>query len=230
MNISEKTKSNIKLTFKIIIPVILLAVVITNYDTLKNLDVRELVSGTSNIAIAFAIVIGIYCAKSVLFVIPAMLIYTSVGMVFETWQAIIINIIGIFAEVLLTYLLGMFLGGDYVKKLLSKNKGGQKILETNIENKFFPLLVIRALPVFPIDFMSLFLGSMKSNIFTYLIVSVVGIAPRVILFTILGEGIYDYIPTELIVKIVICIIPIVAIALIIKHFLSKNKLNKGEKS
>lgn len=230
MKTNEKILSNIKLILKIVIPIILLTIIITKYDTLKNLDVRSLVSGTQSIIVAFFIIMGIYAAKSVLFVIPAMLIYTSIGMMFPTPKAIFINICGIFIEVILTYFLGLFLGGDYVKNLLSKNKGGKKILEYNIENRFFPLLIVRALPIFPIDFLSLFLGSMKSNILTYSITSVVGIAPRVILFTILGASIYDYIPTEIIIKAIICIIPIVAVVLVVRQILQKTKKIKDTES
>ena len=42
--------------------------------------------------------------------------------------------------------------------------------------------------------------------------------PRVILFTVLGDGIYDYIPIHLIVKGIIIALPIAAAVYLIRHF------------
>ena len=47
--------------------------------------------------------------------------------------------------------------------------------------------------------------------------------PRVVLFTILGDGIYDYIPIHLIIKIVICAIPVGCVIYLIKHFIKIKK-------
>ena len=84
---------------------------------------------------------------------------------------------------------------------------GGKILEKDVGNNFPALLSIRALPVFPIDFVSLFWGASRCKFPRYLLASLLGILPRVVLFTILGDGIYDYIPIHLLVKIIICAIP-----------------------
>ena len=219
---NEKTKARLKLAAKIAVLLIILTLIIINYDKLKNIDIRQMTAGKSLTLSAF-IILGVYAVKSVLFVIPAMLLYTSVGVAFPPLYAVLINIAGICLEVTITYFLGRFLGDEYVRNLLQKNKGGQKILEKQIENKFPALFIIRALPVFPIDFLSLFLGSIKSNILVYFLASVIGIAPRVILFTLLGEGIYDYIPMDIIVKAVIIIIPLAVIAFLIKYFINKKK-------
>ena len=112
---------------------------------------------------------------------------------------------------------------DYVNKLLEKSKGGRKILETEFNNNFPALLGIRALPIFPIDFVSLFWGASKCNFVKYFFASVIGIMPRVILFTILGDGIYDYIPIHLIVKIIIFAIPIGVSVYLIRYFIRMKK-------
>lgn len=49
--------------------------------------------------------------------------------------------------------------------------------------------------------------------------------PRVILFTILGDGIYDYIPMDKIVLVIVCCIPAVIIWWVIKFF--KNRKNSS---
>lgn len=216
-----------KALVRAVVAMIIFVAAVINYDKLKNIDVRALVEASASTAIAVATIIGIYFVKSVLFIIPASLIYISVGMAFTTWQAIAINFAGIVLEVCATYLLGLFLGGDYVNNLLSKNKAGRKILEKKFNNSFPVLFGIRVLPVFPIDFVSLFWGASKCGFVRYFFASILGIMPRVILFTILGDGIYDYIPIHLLVKIIICLIPIGVVAYLIKHFVT---LKKGEKA
>lgn len=220
---NKRTKETLLALLRAAVAMTIFVLGVVNYEKLKNIDVRALVEASTGMIAAIGTIFGIYIVKSVLFIIPASLIYISVGMAFAPWQAILINFIGIVIEVSVTYVLGLFLGGDYVNKLLSKSKGGQKILDLEISNRFSVLLGIRALPVFPIDFVSLFWGAAKCPFIKYFLASIIGIMPRVILFTILGDGIYDYIPIHLIIKIVIFAIPVGVVIYLTRHFLKMKK-------
>lgn len=213
-----KVKSTLMALLRVAVAMTIFVVAVINYEKLKNIDVRALVEASANMTVAVLTIWGIYLIKGVLFIIPASLIYISIGMAFPTPTACLISLAGIILEVTATYFLGVFLGGDYVEKLLRKSKGGQKILDKKLNDNFPALLGIRALPVFPIDFVSLFWGASKCKFPRYFIASVVGIMPRVVLFTILGDGIYDYIPIHLIIKIVIFAIPVGAVVYLIRHF------------
>ncbi|HZJ77304.1 MAG TPA: VTT domain-containing protein [Clostridia bacterium] len=208
---------------KVVIATAIFVLAVVNYDKLTNINIRDLVSGTSNVFAAGLIVICVYFTKSVLFIIPASLVYISVGLAFETWQALIINLLGIALEVTVTFFLGKFLGGSAVEKIISKNKGGQKLLNLKPKSKLSFLLMVRALPVFPIDFASLFLGASGFEFLKYFSISLVGIMPRVVLFTILGDGIYDYIPMRLIVTIALCCIPVAVVYWCIKFIVKSRK-------
>lgn len=220
---SEKTKSTVKALIRVAVAMIIFVLAVINYDRLKNIDIRALVDASSNIVIAVLTIWGVYLTKSILFIIPASLIYISIGMAFPPLTASLISLVGIIIEVIVTYFLGLFLGGEYVNKQLAKTKAGKKILDMKLNDNFLALLPIRALPVFPIDFVSLFWGASRCSFGRYFFASVIGIMPRVILFTILGDGIYDYIPIHLIIKIIICAIPVGAIAYLIRHFVKLNK-------
>ncbi len=215
---NPKLKSTLLALLRAGVAMVIFVLAVINYEKLKNIDVRALVDASSTLVAAIATIWGVYLVKSVLFIIPASLIYISIGMAFDTWQACLISLVGIVLEVTVTYFLGLFLGGDYVNKLLAKSKGGQKILDMKFNDNFPAFLVIRALPVFPIDFVSLFWGASKAKFPRYFFASVIGIMPRVVLFTILGDGIYDYIPIHLIIKIVIFAIPIGVAVYLIRHF------------
>lgn len=220
---SEKTKSTIKALIRVAVAMIIFVIAVINYDRLKNIDVRALVEASSSMLVAILTIWGVYLTKSILFIIPASLIYISTGMAFEPLTASLISLVGIIIEVTVTYFLGLFLGGEYVNKQLAKTKAGKKILDMKLNDNFLALLPIRALPVFPIDFVSLFWGASKCGFFRYFFASVIGIMPRVVLFTILGDGIYDYIPIHLIIKIIICAIPVGAIIYLIRHFVRLNR-------
>ena len=222
---SSRTKETLKVLLRVAVAMIIFVVAVINYEKLKNIDIRQIVDASSNMIIAIGTIWGVYLVKSVLFILPASLIYISIGMAFDTPVACLISLVGIILEVTVTYYLGLFLGGDYVNKLLSKTKPGKKILDMKLNENFPTLLGIRALPVFPIDFVSLFWGASKCRFPRYFIASVVGIMPRVVLFTILGDGIYDYIPIHLIIKLIIIAIPIGAIIYLVKYFIRVKKQN-----
>lgn len=216
---TKRTKATVGALIRAAVAMIIFVIAVIEYDNLKNIDVRAIVEGSSSMLFAVLTIWGVYLVKSVLFIIPASLIYISIGMAFPTPVACLISLVGIILEVTATYFLGLFLGGEYVNKLLAKSKGGRKILEKKLNDNFPALLGIRALPVFPIDFVSLFWGASKCKFPRYFIASVVGIMPRVILFTILGDGIYDYIPIHLIIKIVIICIPVGTVIYLVRHFI-----------
>jgi len=175
----------------------LLAAVALNFKRLRNLsqaDIAALAQGASGLAAAIAAVLGLYCAKAVLFVIPAMLLYVSVGAVFPLWIALAVNFVGIALELMLTYGLGVFLGGAYVQGLLAGSKGGRKLLETQDKRGFAMLFTVRLLPVFPIDFAGLWFGSTRVPFWKHLVASLLGLLPRVSLFTVFGEAARRFFP------------------------------------
>ncbi len=223
---SKNLKEYLNLSLRVIVAMSIFVIAATNYESFKNIDVRAIVDSSANVMIAVGAILCIYWLKSVLFILPASLIYISVGMAFDTTYAVLISFAGIFIEVTTTYFLGRFLGGEQVNNLLMKNKGGKKLLEKNLNNSFLPLFTVRVLPVFPIDFVSLFLGASKCGFGVYLSTALLGIMPRVVLFTILGDGIYDYIPIHMIIGLVILCIPIGTLIYLVRFFIKKSKAKK----
>lgn len=219
-------KKKILNMIKIVLALTLVIIAAVNYKTLSTLDIRELVATASSLYIAIAIILGVYFVKAVLLVLPASLIYISVGLVMDWKIAVLVNMLGIVIEVITTYFLGKFLGKDAVEKKLSGTKGGEKLLAMKGRNKNTATFIIRFVPAFPIDFSSLFMGAFDFNFLPYFIFSVAGLAPRVIGFTILGDGIYNYLSLKNILIIAAVAVPIAAVALIIRSRYRKNKASK----
>lgn len=217
-------KDTILNVLKIVIAVGIVLTAILNYNRLSNLDVRALIDGASSILVAELIIIGVYALKSVLFVIPASIIYLSVGLAMEPWRAVLVNMAGIAVEISITFLLGKFLGKSAVEKKIQGTKMGDKLLGMKDKNKNIAIFTIRFVPAFPIDFSSLFMGAFDFKFITYFFFSLLGLAPRIIGFTIIGEAIYNFIPTKYLMLIAVIAVPVALIAMVIK----KKVGNKAE--
>ncbi len=211
------------LAARITAAVFIIALIIWKYDDLQNIDIRALVDSSSSVFAAVGLIWGVYLLKSVTFVLPASLIYIAVGMCFPAHWAILINAVGIIIEVSVSYFFGIIMGGPYVKNKLEKNKYGEKILKLQEKNKLSAIFVIRVLPVFPIDLVSLLLGAVRMKFLHYFLISLGGILPRVILFTVLGDGIYDYFPMQKIVLVAAILIPVALIVWVIRYAVKMSK-------
>lgn len=218
----NKKVSNI---LKAVFAAALLVAIILNYNTLSNLDIRELISGAGNVGTAAAIILGVYFLKSLVFVVPASLIYISVGMAFSPLTAIAINFAGIMIEITSTYIMGRILGKDAVTEKLGKNKAGQKLLNMKSKSKNLMIFTIRFTGI-PIDFSSLFMGAFDFKFVPYFFISLLGLLPRVGVLTVIGDGFYDLIPMKYIITAVIVIIPCAAAFIIIRSIIEKRKKNK----
>lgn len=219
----QRSSHAMGLAARIIVSVFIIALIIWKYEDFRTMDIRGLVETSSSVLTAILTIWGIYLLKSMVFVIPASLIYIAVGMAFPAHWAILINAAGIFIEVSVSYLFGRIMGGEFVVNKLKKVKYGDKIIELQGKNKLSAIFAIRFLPVFPIDLVSLFLGAVKMKFLPYFLVSVGGILPRVILFTVLGDGLYDYVPMDKIAMIAAVLLPVALVVWIIKYAVKTKK-------
>ncbi len=231
-NQMEEKKLRIKnilgLAVRIAVSFVIIAVIFWKYDELKNIDVRALVDASESFAVAVISILGVYLLKSVTFVVPASIVYIAVGMAFDWWVALIINTVGIALEVIATYFLGRIMGGKRVVEKVEKTKYGEKLLKMQSKNKVSALLAIRFLPVFPIDIVSLLLGAMRTGFGQYMAVSLIGILPRVFLFTILGDGLYKYIPMQKLVIFAVILVPVALAVWVIRYVVKTVKSKKEE--
>ena len=223
-----KLKDVLLTLLKAAVALALFAVAVIKYDTLSNLDVTQLVRGSDSTVLTIGIILGVYVVKALVFVLPASVVYVAVGTILPPALAVAVNLTGIFLEVTATYILGRFLGRAAVEKLLSRSEKGRKLLEKAPENKTAVILAIRAVPAFPIDFISLFYGASGVNYPRYAALSVLGISWRVILFTLLGDAVFAWIPMDKIILAVVICIPVgVAFYLVKKFVLDPKKAKKA---
>lgn len=223
-----KKKDIFLIILRCIVALSLCAVAIIYYDELSTIDVKSLATVTDYLPVLIIMVLAVYVVKALVFVVPASLVYVAVGAIMDPFLAVAVSLLGIFIEVSVTYYLGRFLGKDVVYRFLAKKDIGKKILAKDIQNKASVLLSIRAIPAFPIDFISLFYGASGCAYLKYSLLSLVGISWRVILFTVLGDAIFSWIPMDKIIFFVICGIPVFVLYYLIKKFVLEPKKVKAE--
>ncbi|MBR2868868.1 MAG: VTT domain-containing protein [Clostridia bacterium] len=227
-NQNPKVKNILGLALRVAVSFVIIAVIFWKYDELKNIDVRAIVDASGSFAVAVISILGVYLLKSITFVVPASIVYIAVGMAFDWWVALLINAAGIFLEVTATYFFGRIMGGKKVVEKVEKTKYGEKLLKMQSKNKLSALLAIRFLPIFPIDIVSLLLGAMRTKFGQYTAVSLGGILPRVILFTILGDGLYKYIPMQKLVIFAVILVPVALVVWVVKYAVKNMKKNKED--
>ena len=213
----RKARQSLSLVIRLVLAAAIVTLIIWKYKELVNIDVRALIASASSVAAAVGTILGVYFVKSIVFVVPASMIYVAVGLAFPVWQALLINSAGIIIEVCVTWCLGRLLGGANVAKILSKSKKGKKLLDIENGTKYPAFFGIRFLPLFPIDVVSLFMGTTTMKFLPYLLISFGGIMPRVILFTILGDRIYDLIPMKYTITAALIIVVIIIAVSIVKY-------------
>lgn len=214
---SNKKKEIIGIVLRVALAVGLFLAAILNYDKLAKLDVKALLSNLDNTWLIILVSLGIYILKGCVFVVPASMVYIGIGMVLPSWIAVIVNCVGILLELTVSYLIGRFIGGDAVNKILSRSKSGQKLLSKNLQDNKWGTFGLRFASA-PIDLVSLLYGAAKASFVPFLLFSFLGIAPRVIVLTFVGDKFFDYVPMALLMKIVIAAIPVVLVFWLLKKF------------
>ncbi len=202
-----KLRAFIAAFIRVAVAASLFAFIVINYDTLKAIDVRLITAQASSQTAAVAAVLAVYLVKALTMVLPASVVYVAVGMSFPTWQALLINFAGICVEVTATYVLGRLLGGASVERIIKRSKGGEKLLGLKQKGKFSFVFLLRFSPL-PLDLSSLFLGASRFPFAPYFFMSLLGVLPRVVVLTILGYGIYEYLSTAVVLIAVLCAIPL----------------------
>ncbi|QNO14719.1 VTT domain-containing protein [Alkalicella caledoniensis] len=176
---------NKKTILRLMILVFVGWITFVNWDDIKNINITDFVSNSENIYITMAVILGLFALKSVIFILPIPMLYISSGMVLPIYIAIVVNIAGVLIEVSLTYIYGKFLGADYIDKIVCKSKKLQRGLELNQQNEFIITFLLRITPV-NIEMVSLMLGASGNYYRNYLLASLMGLVPKLIIFTIIG--------------------------------------------
>lgn len=189
-------KHKITNVFKVVLqvaPLVLVVIMGVMYLLyFRNVTVDDLVNFTpENVYIAILVILGMFALKSLSFFFPMLLIIVASGIIFPLWLAIPVNIIGVFIQINIPYLFGVWVERDFVQKLIGKYTKVQKIEKYRSENELFLSFFLRVINVAPCDVTSLLLGSVNTTYVKYIIGSMIGILPGIIFSTTAAASFTD---------------------------------------
>ena len=179
---------------RVVLVILMYVVILANYKRLNSIDVRSLIESADSPAKAILIVFVVYFCKAATMVVPAAVVNIAVGLSFPTWEALILNLIGTIMELVIAYAIGAFASGESIQKSLKRNKYSRKLLEADPRKMNITMFFVRLMPFLPIDLISLFYGNIHYTYWKYIVVSLAGIMPRMILFTVIGNAAYKILP------------------------------------
>ncbi|MBR2099841.1 MAG: TVP38/TMEM64 family protein [Eubacterium sp.] len=151
-------------------------------------------------------IFALYIAKCQL-PIPLSVLCAISGMVFPLTQALVINAVFMLFFFAVKYFEGMWIGGGWAGMILNIKK--IKFLRDWIQfkgngNPYF-LSGTRLIPVIPIGMVSKYYGSMRYDFVYYSVLSLIGFAPRLYVYTKLGAAFTNPFSTQFIVLLMIIV-------------------------
>jgi len=151
-------------------------------------------------------IFALYIAKCQL-PIPLSVLCAISGMVFPLTQALVINAVFMLFFFAVKYFEGMWIGGGWAGMILNIKK--IKFLRDWIQfkgngNPYF-LSATRLVPVIPIGMVSKYYGSMKYDFVYYSVLSLIGFAPRLYVYTKLGAAFTNPFSAQFIVLLMIIV-------------------------
>ncbi len=182
------------------------------------------VEGIKNYIISFGVfapimyILMFTCAAVTLF--PDGVIAVAGGLSFGVYEGAIYTIIGACGGATLAFCICRFFGRNVVEKLI-KHKA--ELFEDGVEKRgFVIILLLRLIPMIPFDLISYGAGLSKIKYRDFILATIVGVIPGVLVYTNIGDKIIDIWSIEFLFALLILA------ALCIFSYLLKNKLSKSK--
>jgi phospholipase D1/2 len=130
------------------------------------------------------IVVAAFLIAGVL-MFPINILIAGAAAAFGPWIGVVYAGIGCLASALLTYAVGRWLGAGFLRDLLGKrlNRVRQRIVKQGIVS----VAAIRLVPVAPFTVVNLVAGASEIKFFDYLIGTILGLAPGIVIMSFLGD-------------------------------------------
>lgn len=176
-----------------ILPIIIIlsfvAIITLNFDKISISDILHYVP--KNYFLAIITFLILYLVKSLSIVFPLMILYITSGIIFTPIYGILVNIVGLFISLSVPYWIGRFCGRDLLDKLTLKYNKLEKLQIAKTKNEWFVSYILRMIGIIPVDIVSMSLGAIKVNYKKYISGSLIGLLPKMIIQTYIGEAIID---------------------------------------
>ncbi len=175
----------------------------------------------------------LFLLRSLLPFYPQSIVLVISGVVFHPLTAFLINMIGIGGTMALRYYTGTEMGEGYTLKILRKYPGFDAVLRKNGLSNAVLLFLFRLFPGVPVSSVSQIYGSLDFPFVKYMLISIGGIAPRILTYSFIGRSATDPLSPSFLAPIIVLLMLsgtsllgfhlIIALAMRLQNALSRKK-------
>ncbi len=175
---------------------------VINY--LSNLE-QAIAGLDSHLEIAFCI-LALFIAKTQL-PIPMSFLCIISGTVFPLGRALVMNIAFSALFFIVKYYEGMFIGGGWARMIINIRQISfvRKWIEFKGSGNPYILFVTRLIPSIPLGMVSKLYGSMHYDFLYYVLLSLVGLFPRIYVYTSIGTELFNPFSVKFIVLLMVIV-------------------------
>lgn len=139
--------------------------------------------------------IAIFIIATIAF-LPGLPVTILAGILFGTWWGTVYVIIGSTIGVSASFIIGRYLGRDFVKNMVDKNEKMRKLDNFINEQGNTILIISRLVPIFPFNLQNYAYGITDISFNTYFWYSLIFMIPGTFIYTCFGALAYSSIPTK----------------------------------
>ena len=150
-------------------------------------DFENTVASLENKYMIFFVLMVLYAFKSFVPLYPLSALYIISGIVYSPVLAAAINLAGVYLLITIKYFYGKHNGGGNLELIVSRSEILQNIIEN--EKNVWLLFIFRLFPGIPVNSVSQNYGPIEYKYLYNCIVSLGGILPRVVIYSILGNAV-----------------------------------------
>ena len=140
-----------------------------------------------NLLLAAVGILALYAVKSLSVVFPLSVLYIACALWFGRWGGLMMCYLGLTVSCTLPYLIGRRFGAGVVEHLIRKYPRLDKLYQAGSSNQVMLSYLLRIVTVLPGDFCSLFLGACSVSYPRYLLGSMLGLSPLMIVHVLLAD-------------------------------------------
>lgn len=151
--------------------------------------IEKWVVSTKNKPMTFLLILILFALKTFIAILPYNAIYLSSGVMFSLPVAFLVNVTGTAVQLTLSYYKGRRFQ-SVVPKFLHKFRRLNRVLERDGGNLML-LFGLRVIPLFPLNTVSELYGSGNCGFLQFLIVSLIGLVPKIVGYTLIGASVFE---------------------------------------
>ena len=220
-SIEEKRMNYIKIA-------VIIAIAVASFFVIRNISLEEIKAWVLGHG-AWAAVI--YIATFVIlpiFFFPVPVIVLAGGTIFGLFKGSLFTMIGVLINTPIMYFIGRFLLKDFVHKFVNNHMSAKlrsALESTNQKVLSLVLFIIRLSPIFSYNLVNYISGVTEINFLPYILTTIAGVLPGVIVFINIGENVLKVGSKEFFISLSFLLLLVVISAIISKLFL-KNEHEK----